>query len=131
MNSRAKILIVDDLKGVRVVLSRMLRSIGYTEFEEASSAREGFEKLSAASTQPFDLILCDLEMPESSGLELLKRIRSDSRFRDIPFILMTIETDATFLIQLMQQGASATLSKPFHETALQERLSFALLGSGL
>ncbi len=104
-----KILIVDDDEDSRVFLERALRAQSYS----VESAANGVEALEKAGQWHPDLIISDILMPEMNGFELCRRIKTDERLRNIPFIFYT----ATFVDQndenlAMALGASRFLIKP-------------------
>ena len=104
-----KILIVEDDVNSRVFLERALLSQGYT----VESAANGVQALDKAVLSPPDLIISDIMMPEMDGFELCRRVKSDERFRAIPFVFYT----ATYIDQkdeklAMGIGASRFLIKP-------------------
>ncbi len=87
------------------------------------SAQDGLEALRLARHDPPDLILLDCEMPGMSGIECLRILRADPRFLDIPIILISTITDATYISQAMSLGATDFLSKPINKQVLQARIT--------
>jgi two-component system chemotaxis response regulator CheY len=79
-----------------------------------------------ASGDPYDAVICDWNMPEVSGLDLLKQIRSDTVLKDLPFIMLTAEGEMTSIMKVMQYGASEYIIKPFAGEALRKKLSMVL-----
>ncbi len=104
-----KVLIVEDDANSRVFLERALLSQGYT----VESAANGLQALEKASLSPPDLIISDIMMPKMDGFELCRRVKTDERFRTIPFVFYT----ATYIDQKDEKlaiaiGASLFLIKP-------------------
>src|SRR6185312_2309854 len=95
------ILVVDDSINIRQIIYENLRRIGFVKMETASDANEAFGKLVqfSKSPQPFSLILSDLNMPGPSGLDFLKQVRETDKFKELPFILVTTESEKQAVIQ--------------------------------
>lgn len=112
------ILIVDDSKAMRMIVRRTLRQAGFHhDMQEASS---GAEALSAIQSGPVDLILCDWNMPEMSGLDLLQKLRSDGR--QIRFGFVTSESSSVMRSTAEGAGASFLITKPFTAEAFRDVL---------
>ncbi len=118
----AKILITDDSATFRKMLRRILEDKGYHQIQEATNGREAWD-LIKNSDSPFDLLLCDIHMPEINGLELLKKIRADERFKSVPLVLVTSESDKKVMAEGILAGASHYLTKPVTPEALFQRLA--------
>ena len=116
--STAMVLVVDDDEANRNVLSRRLFRLGYGVVE-ASNGREALEIL---SSQPIDLVLLDVMMPEMDGQEVLERKRGMPELRDIPVIMISALDDPDVAIRCIQQGAEDYLPKPFDPVLLQARV---------
>jgi len=109
MAEKAKILIVDDEKGTRDLLSFMLRTEGYRAVE-ASSSKGALECI---AEQTFDVVIADITMPDVNGLELLRHIREyDS---DTVIIVMTAYASLQTAVKAMRFGAYDYLLKPFND----------------
>lgn len=114
-----KILIVDDSKAMRMIVRRTLRKAGYGEhdLEEACNGVEGLEAVKRSSP---DLVLCDWNMPEMNGLELLKALKSGNILPNFGFI--TTEGSAEMRSQAMTEGALFLITKPFTAEIFQREL---------
>ena len=121
------ILVVDDSINIRQIICENLRRIGFVKMETASDANEAFGKLVqfSKSPQPFSLILSDLNMPGPSGLDFLKQVRETDKFKELPFILVTTESEKQAVIQAAMSGVSAYVVKPFNLETLTKRLQEA------
>ena len=106
--SIANILIVDDHTTSQRLMSFILQQHGYTP----TMAMNGREALDRLEEQPFDLVITDLNMPEIGGLDLLRTMRLDARFRDIPVIILTGSVRDQDHIRAQEAGAIAFLTKP-------------------
>jgi two-component system chemotaxis response regulator CheY len=118
-----RILIVDDSKAMRGIVMRSLRQAGYGDhtFEEAAN---GALALVAVKTAPPDFVLCDLNMPEMSGMEFLRAIREDNVGVRVGFI--TSDSTNDVMEQALAAGASFLITKPFTPTALKDAMGRAL-----
>jgi CheY-like chemotaxis protein len=119
-----KVLLVDDASFVRDLVKRTLRTHFPTvTVEEAINGRKAQMLM---SKQVFDLILCDWEMPEMSGLELLQWARSTEHYKTVPFVMVTSRGDRGHVVEAVQQGASDYLGKPFSPEMLVQKIQKAL-----
>jgi two-component system chemotaxis response regulator CheY len=107
-----RILIIDDALHLRQMLKITLEYKGYTVAE----AENGLEGLKAAQGQPFDLILCDIEMPVMNGVEFVRRFR-DELGSATPIVMLTAE-GGDLMKRALAAGATASLTKPFEPIAL-------------
>ncbi|MDX1634782.1 MAG: response regulator [Marinobacter sp.] len=115
-----KALVVDDASFVRDLVKRTVRQrFPVIEMTEAPNGRKAQSLMSRGS---FDLVLCDWEMPEMSGLELLQWMRGQDSYRQIPFIMITSRGDKSHVIEAVQQGVSEYLGKPFSPEGLSKKI---------
>ncbi len=119
MDLNMDVLIVDDFATMRRILKNILRQIGFTNIYEAD---HGKSALTMLKKQKFDLILCDWNMPEMSGLELLNKVRSDNEIKDIPFVMITAEARKDNIIEAVQAGVSNYVVKPFTAETISGKL---------
>jgi two-component system chemotaxis response regulator CheY len=121
------ILVVDDSINIRQIICDNLRKLGFIKMETAADANEAFSKLVHFSKgpSPFTLILSDLNMPGPSGLDFLKQVRATDKFQELPFILITTESEKQAVIQAALSGVSAYVVKPFNLETLTKRLQEA------
>jgi two-component system chemotaxis response regulator CheY len=115
-----KILIVDDAKVARQLQKRMLAEMGLTDILEASDGTEAVELL---KNQKVDLILSDWNMPQMSGLELLKHVRSTENTKTVPFIMITAEGMDSNVVAAVKAGVSGYIKKPFGPGVLKEKIT--------
>ncbi|MBC8432223.1 MAG: response regulator [Desulfobacterales bacterium] len=119
MDLNMKILIADDLPEARMVIINFLENIGFTNIKEADG---GTAVLRALKKEKYDLILCDWNMPDMSGVEVLKKIRSDDKLKDIPFIMVTAETEKEKILAAIEAGVSNYILKPFTAETISAKL---------
>jgi two-component system chemotaxis response regulator CheY len=116
-----KLLIVDDSKAMRMIVRRSLQQvarIGEHEIVESTNGEDALQKL---RTDRFDLVLADWNMPQMSGLELLRAIRAEHN--DVKFGFVTSEGTDDVRSIAMDAGAQFLIVKPFTPEALDAALS--------
>ena len=125
------ILVVDDQPGIRLMLETILSDAGYTDMTSVESAQQAFEQLhmddpSFEATE-IDLILMDISMPEIDGVEACRRIKSSSRLKDIPIIMVTGLADSNDLKSAFAAGAIDYITKPPNMVEMLARVQSALV----
>lgn len=126
--SKVSVLVVDDALFIRDLLKKSLRAnFPGIQIEEAVN---GLKAKQILSNQRFDLILCDWEMPEMSGLELLEWFRQQPQFKTVPFIMVTSRGDKENVVQAIQAGVTDYVGKPFTQEQLTSKVTKALTRSG-
>lgn len=121
-SSPAHLLIVDDNKVNRMVLSRSLEQQGHV-VETAENGREGLEKF---RTGVFDLMLLDIEMPEMDGFEVLEACLNDVDLRQIPIIMTSAMEELDAVVKCVELGAEDYLTKPVNPILLRARVNASL-----
>jgi len=119
------ILIVDDYKTMLRIIRNLLSQLGFNNVDEAT---DGTMALSKLEQKPFKMVISDWNMEPMSGLELLKKIRADERFKTLPFIMITAETKVDNVIIAKKEGVNNYIVKPFNAATLKSKLS-AVLGA--
>ena len=117
------LMIVDDSSTMRKIIMRTVRSSGveFDSIEEAGNGEETIEKLSSDAA---DVILCDVNMPQMSGLEMLKKVRQEiPACNDSKIIMVTTESGADTIDGAMADGANGYITKPFTPEKFQEILT--------
>lgn len=113
-----RILIADDDNTFRSLVTEIFTDAGY-EVSAHENGRLAWEHLQAEGS---DLAVLDINMPEMDGIELLGRIRSDERFKDMPVLLLTIRAFTEDQVQGYERGADDYLTKPFSNDVLVARV---------
>ena len=121
-----RILVVDDNESNRDMLSRRLQHEGY----DVCIANSGHEALALLSTQAVDLILLDVMMPEMNGHDMLKELKANSRWRDIPVIMISALDEIESVVRCIEGGAEDYLPKPFDPVLLRAESALAWRRSG-
>lgn len=118
------ILVVDDSKTIRKMVITVLSKLKNTNFEEAESGLYALEKL---SLKKIDLIILDLNMPDIHGIDVLKFLRKNNTFKNIPVIILTTRGDEEMKNLALKEGANYYMTKPFNPedllTKVRELLS--------
>jgi CheY-like chemotaxis protein len=126
--SKVSVLVVDDATFIRDLVKKSLRDhFPGIQIEEAVNGRKALQML---TRQPVDLILCDWEMPEMSGLELLSWCREQDAHKITPFIMVTSRGDKDNVVQAIQAGVSDFIGKPFSSEQLITKVRKALSRAG-
>ncbi|MES2820175.1 MAG: response regulator [Pseudomonadota bacterium] len=126
--SKVSVLVVDDATFIRDLVKKGLRDhFPGIQIEEAINGRKAQQLL---GRQSFDLILCDWEMPELSGLELLTWCREQDSLKTVPFIMVTSRGDKDNVVQAIQAGVSDFIGKPFSTEQLITKVRKALSRAG-
>ncbi len=120
-----RILIVDDSATTRAIIKRTIQ-MARVPTEKVLEAPNGMEALRLLATEPVDLILADLHMPEMDGVEMTRRILADEATKLIPVIIISAEPSATRLEQLKQDGARGYLRKPFTPESVRNLINQTL-----
>jgi two-component system, chemotaxis family, chemotaxis protein CheY len=111
-------LIVDDSRASRAFLRRMLADCGF----EVIEAGHGIEALERLDEQDADVALVDWHMPEMDGVQLVKALRKDRRFSDLPVMMVTGECDPRQMARALMAGADEYAMKPLDRTGLVDKL---------
>jgi adenylate cyclase len=116
------LLVVDDNKVNRLLLGRGLEQQGHA----VAFAENGREALELLGSQPFDIVLLDIEMPEMDGYQVLERITSDLHLRYIPVIMTTATEELDSVVRCIELGAEDYLTKPVNPVLLRARIGASL-----
>jgi len=111
------VLVVDDSSVMRRMVARSLALSGVPP-HEVREAGDGDEALRLIREQYVDIVLCDLHMPVMDGLELVKRMSSDTATADVPVVIVSSERSAGLIAELEELGVRGFLRKPFQPEAL-------------
>lgn len=115
-----KILVVDDFPTMRRIVKTLLKQVGYSNFIEAEDGQQAYETLQ--SEPGIEFIVSDWNMPNMTGLEFLKTVRADPKFKHLPFLMVTAEAEKENIIEAVKSGVSNYVVKPFTAQTLKEKL---------
>jgi len=118
----ARLLVVDDNKINRMLLSRSLETQGHL-VETAENGKEGLEKI---RTGAFDLVLLDIEMPEMDGFQVLEACLKDVELRQLPIIMTSAMDELDAVVKCVELGAEDYLTKPINPILLRARVNASL-----
>ena len=119
MDQNMKILTVDDFSTMRRIIRNMLRQLGYTNIVEAE---DGAEALSLLQREKVDFVISDWNMPNMSGLDLLKAIRADAHLKPLPVLLVTAEALKENVVEALKAGVNNYVVKPFTAETLKGKI---------
>ena len=120
-----KLLVVDDSSTMRRIIKNTLSRLDYEEVFEGEDGLQGWNILD--QNPDIGMLITDWNMPEMNGLELVKKVRADQRFSDLPIIMVTTEGGKVEVVTALKAGVNNYIVKPFTPQVLKEKLS-AVLG---
>ncbi len=118
-DGKIRFLVVDDSPTMRRIVINALKNIGYTEIVEAEDGKDALAKLYA---EKIDFIITDWNMPNMSGLELTKAVRSDPNFANIPILMVTTRGMKEDVLEALQARVNNYIVKPFTPQILKEKI---------
>ncbi|MFW5499281.1 MULTISPECIES: chemotaxis response regulator CheY [Desulfovibrionaceae] len=116
-----KVLVVDDFATMRRIIKNILRQIGFTNIVEADDGTTAWETLNKDDSIEF--IVSDWNMPQMTGIELLRKVRASEEFADIPFLMVTAEAQQENIIEAVQAKVSNYIVKPFTPDTLGQKIN--------
>ena len=119
-----KALVIDDSRTMRMLLKRILAEIGVTDVTEAEHGLDAFDKLRGQG--PFDVALVDWNMPEMSGYDLVRMVRTKREYDAMRIMMVTTESEMEQMVKALEAGADEYVMKPFTPDVIKDKL--ALIG---
>ncbi len=116
-----KILVVDDFSTMRRIVRNLLVELGFTN-TLIQEAEDGNAALALLRSQSFDLVVTDWNMPNMTGIDLLRAIRADANLKAMPVLMVTAENNRDQIIAAAQSGVNGYVVKPFTAVTLKEKL---------
>ena len=113
------ILVVDDIENMRKLISSMLFKLKYSRIGTAGNGREAWNKL---QSEQFDLVVADWNMPQMSGLDLLKAIRGDQKLAELPVLMVTAEAVKENIVAAAKYRVNGYIVKPFSPATLEQKI---------
>lgn len=126
--SNTTFLVVDDFATMRRIIVGLLRESGAQRILEAE---DGIQALHHVETGAVDLIVSDWNMPNMTGVEMLRAVRAHPRFSKTPVLLVTAEARKENILEAAQAGADGYIVKPFTQAVLAEKVERILIAKGM
>jgi two-component system chemotaxis response regulator CheY len=120
VNNDLKFLVVDDFSTMRRIVRNLLKELGFTNVDEAEDGVVALQKLKSGT---FDFIVSDWNMPNMTGIELLRAVRGDAALKHLPVLMVTAEAKKENIVEAAQAGANGYIVKPFTAATLDEKLN--------
>ncbi len=117
-----KILIVDDQDSILRIIKGLLAELGYNDIRTASNGQKACIIL---KQEKIEMIISDWNMPQMTGIELLKYVRHDAQLLNIPFIMVTAEAEKDNIVEAIQAGVDQYVVKPFTADDLKKKMDLA------
>ena len=119
LDLKIKVLVVDDFSTMRRIVKNILKQIGYSDIEEAEDGNIALARLRQGG---FGLVVSDWNMPNMTGLDLLKAIRADNSLNNMPVLMVTAEAKKENVVDAIQAGVNNYVVKPFTAAGLKEKI---------
>jgi two-component system chemotaxis response regulator CheY len=119
LDKNMPILVVDDFSTMRRIVKTCLRQLGFENITEAEDGKIALEKM---ELNEFKLVISDWNMPNMMGIDLLKSVRANEKYKNVPFVLVTAEGQKENVIEAAKAGVSNYVVKPFTADTLQTKL---------
>lgn len=117
---KMKFLVVDDFSTMRRIVRNLLKELGFLNVDEAE---DGAVALSRLTSENYDFVVTDWNMPNMDGLALLQAIRANAQLKHLPVLMVTAEAKKENIVAAAQSGASGYVVKPFTAATLSEKLN--------
>ena len=121
--ARVSVLVVDDEPFAQKLATTVLRQLGVGQIAVAKSGAEALNILGQPH-QKFDLVISDWNMPEMTGLNLLKKVRET--WPDMPFVMLTGKATPDFVLAAKEHGVNGYIAKPFAPAQLSAKIAAVL-----
>lgn len=119
LDLKMKVLVVDDFSTMRRIVKNILKQIGYTDIEEAEDGNSALARLKQGG---FGLVVSDWNMPNMTGLDLLRAIRADNVLSSVPVLMVTAEAKKENVLDAIKAGVNNYVVKPFTADVLKEKI---------
>jgi two-component system chemotaxis response regulator CheY len=119
-----KFLVIDDFATMRKIIRKILTELGYSHVEEADDGATAWPLIQQAHEkgEPFQFVISDWNMPKMLGIDLLRTCKADPRFVNLPFMLVTAESEQKQILEAAKAGVSDYVVKPFNAATLKQKL---------
>jgi len=119
-----RILVADDMPTIRDLVKSQLKAIGFKTILEAADGEQAMQVLISnfSAGTPIQLVISDWNMPKMTGLEFLKQVRASTEWSNLPFVLLTSESERDQVTEAILAGVSQYVVKPFAAKIFEEKL---------
>ena len=115
-----KFLVVDDQETIRKVISHILKQLGFDRISVAEDGKIGYQMLKKGS---FNFVISDWNMPNMSGIQLLKLIRKSDSLKTLPILLVTAKNEKSQVMEAAKTGVISFIAKPFSAAELEKKIA--------
>jgi two-component system chemotaxis response regulator CheY len=116
-----KVMVVNDSSVMRQIIKNNLKQLGFDQ-SNLVDAEDGEEALKKIGEDEVDLVISDWNMPRMTGIDFLEEVRADGALEDLPFLMVTSETDKEKIMEEVQAGVNQYTVKPFNAAQLEEKI---------
>lgn len=118
-----RFLVVDDSSTMRRIIINTLQKLGHQDVVEAANGREGLERLASG---PVDIVITDWNMPEMSGIEFIRSMRSNPQYGSLPVLMVTTNAAKDDIVEALKSGVNDYVVKPFTPDTIKEKIAAAV-----
>ncbi len=118
-NPNMRVLVVDDFSTMRRIIKNILRQLGFTNVVEADDGTTAWDVL---NKDKIEFIISDWNMPQMTGIDLLRKVRASEEFGDLPFLMVTAEAQQENIIEAVQAKVSNYIVKPFTAEVMKQKI---------
>lgn len=118
-NPDMRVLVVDDFSTMRRIVKNILRQLGFNNVVEADDGTTAWDMI---NKEKIDFIVSDWNMPQMTGIELLRKVRSSEAYADTPFLMVTAEAQQENIIEAVQAKVSNYIVKPFTAETMKQKI---------
>jgi two-component system chemotaxis response regulator CheY len=123
MDSNISIIVIEDFPFMRRIIKDCLLELGFVNIHEADDGSTGLDIINRKKAE---LIISDYDLPDMSGIELLRVVQSSEKTKDIPFLMVIKEAQADEIINLLDSGKQDSIVKPFTADMLGRKIEMLL-----
>jgi len=118
---KLRVLVADDMQAIRMLARSVLQHLGIRQISECPNGYIAWQRL---RQERFDLVICDWNMPEMDGLELLEKMRQsdDEQLNQLPFLMLTGNASTEMVRRAIEAGVNDFVVKPFQPKALSDKV---------
>jgi two-component system chemotaxis response regulator CheY len=118
-NPNMRIMVVDDFSTMRRIIKNILRQLGFSNIVEADDGTTAWDTL---NKDKIEFIISDWNMPQMTGIDLLRKVRGSEEFGDLPFLMVTAEAQQENILEAVQAKVSNYIVKPFTPEVMKQKI---------